>query len=67
MQNPHAADLQAFQALIASPIRHELREQVLADWQHYKIGRQLALGIGAGQGGKQGTWTQHCSVKYRSH
>lgn len=58
MQNPHAADLQAFQALIASPIRHELREQALADWQRYKIGRQLALSTGASQGSKQGAWTK---------
>lgn len=58
MQKPNVADLQAFQALIASPIRNELREQALAAWQRYKIGRQLALSKGAGQGSKQGAWTK---------
>ena len=50
------ADLEAFEALLASPIRHEQRESALAAWSEYKL-RQQALFVRQ-KPGKQGLWTK---------
>lgn len=34
------ADLEAFEALLASPIRNEQRESALAAWSEYKLRKQ---------------------------
>lgn len=51
-------DLEAFQVLIKSPIRHEQREIALSAWSEYKLGQQAdyvqhAKGTGSG---KHGLW-----------
>ena len=50
------ADLEAFEALLISPIRHEQRESALAAWSEYKL-RKQALFVRQ-QPGKQGLWTK---------
>lgn len=50
------ADLDAFEALLSSPIRHEQRESALASWSEYKLKKQ-SLFVKQSPG-KKGIWTK---------
>lgn len=51
-------DLQAFTALLASPLRSLEREDALAAWQRHKLARQAEhAGMAPGRG-KHGVWTK---------
>lgn len=55
---PDPRDLQAFSALLASPLRSSQREDALAAWQRHKLARQAEhAGVAPGRG-KQGVWTK---------